>query len=184
MELFKGKKLSLIRLFGAFLILISLLSSLFLDSFILINWFLFLILLSFNLPWLILSISLKFEISFLRNNLLRISIILAIFSTVMAIYGILISHSITFLFLIIMISNFLLLVCWHYSPSIYKREKLLSIIGGISYVLVYSFLKISTLISLFGLLTGLLPLLLLFLGFVLIFSTELIMKNKGLLNYV
>lgn len=102
----------------------------------------------------------------------------------MAIYGILISHSITFLFLIIMISNFLLLVCWHYSPSIYKREKLLSIIGGISYVLVYSFLKISTLISLFGLLTGLLPLLLLFLGFVLIFSTELIMKNKGLLNYV
>ncbi|MFW9773790.1 MAG: hypothetical protein ACFFEO_16685, partial [Candidatus Thorarchaeota archaeon] len=154
MELFKGKKLSLIRLFGAFLILISLLSSLFLDSFILINWFLFLILLSFNLPWLILSISLKFEISFLRNNLLRISIILAIFSTVMAIYGILISHSITFLFLIIMISNFLLLVCWHYSPSIYKREKLLSIIGGISYVLVYSFLKISTLISLFGLLTG------------------------------
>lgn len=184
MELFKGKKLSLLRLLGASLILISLLSSLFLDYFILNNWFLFLIFLTFNLPWLILSIALKFEVSFLRHNLLKISIILTIFSAVMAIYGIVISHSTTYLFLIMMISNFLLLVCWHYSASIYKREKLFSITGAVTYVLVYSFFKISILITLFGFLTGILPLLLLFLGFLLIFSTELIMKKKGLLNYV
>lgn len=184
MELFKGKKLSLLRLFGASLVLISLFSSLFLDFFVLNNWFLFLILLTFNLPWLILSISLKFEINFLRRNLLKISIILIIFSIVMAIFGIVISQSTTFLLLIIMISNFLLLVCWHYSVSIHKREKLFSIIGAIIYVLVYCFFKVSILVSLFGFLTGILPLLLLFLGFLLIFSTELIMKKKGLLNYV
>jgi hypothetical protein len=184
MELFKGKKLSLMRLFGACLILISLLSSLFLDFFVLNNWILFLILSFYNLPWLTLSIFLKFEINFLRNNLFKIIIILGINSGVMAIFGALISHSSTLLFLGIIISNFLILVSWHYSPSIYKREKILSVTGGITYIILFILCKFAILVYLFGFLTSLLPILLVFLGFLLIFSTELIMRRKGLLNYV
>jgi len=184
MEIFKGKKLSLIRLFGACLTLISLLSSLFLDFFVLSHWILFSILLVYILPWLALSLLLKFEISFLRNNLFKISIILGINSIIMAIFGTLISYSGILLFLVTIISNFLLLICWHYSPSIYKRDKILSVVGGITYIIFYILFKYAILVYLFGFLTSLLPILLVSLGFLLILSTELIMRRKGLLNYV
>lgn len=180
----KAKKLSLIRLFGAALILISLFSSLFLDFFVLNNWLLFLFIIFFNLPWMILSFGLKFEINYLRNNLLRISILLTILSIIIAIIGIIINLETSPLFLVVLLSNFLLLICWHYSPSIYKKEKVWAIIGGISYAILTIFFILNILIYLFGILTGLIPILLLSLGFFLILLMELIMKQKGLLNYV
>jgi len=180
----KAKKLSLIRLFGAALILISLFSSLFLDFFVLDNWLLFLFIIFFNIPWMILSFGLKFEINYIRNNLLKILIILGIFSMVMVITGIIIDILTSILFIAVLVSNFLLLICWHYSPSIYKKEKLWALIGGVSYVILTIIFILNTLIYLFGILTGLIPLLLLSLGIFLILSIELIMKRKGLLNYV
>ncbi|MFX0027182.1 MAG: hypothetical protein ACFE8M_12280 [Candidatus Hermodarchaeota archaeon] len=180
----KAKKLSLIRLFGAALILISLFSSLFLDFFVLNNWILFLLIIFFNLPWMILSFGLKFEINFLRNNLLKISIILGILSIILAITGILIDLKTYSLFIVVLLSNFLLLICWHYSPSIYKKEKVWAIIGGLSYAILTIIFILNILIYLFGILTGLIPILLLLLGSFLILSMELIMKRKGFLNYV
>ena len=180
----KAKKLSLIRLFGAALILISLFSSLFLDFFVLTNLFLFLLIIFFNLPWMILSFGLKFEINYMRNNLLKISIILGILSIIIAITGILIDLVTSTLFIVVLLSNFLLLICWHYSPSIYKKEKVWAIIGGISYAILTIIFILNILIYLFGILTGLIPILLLSLGFFLILLMELVMKRKGLLNYV
>ena len=180
----KAKKLSLIRLFGAAIILISLFSSLFLDFFVLNNWLLFLLIIFFNLPWIILSFGLKFEINYMRNNLLKISIILGILSIIITIIGIIIDLETFILFIVVLLSNFLLLICWHYSPSIYKKEKVWAIIGGISYAILTIIFILNILIYLFGILTGLIPILLLVLGFFLILLTELIMKRKGLLNYV
>lgn len=184
MELFKGKKLSLIRLFGSFLILIGLFSSLFLDFFVLNNWILFLLLILYNLLWLIFSFGLKFEINLLRSNKLKISIILTIVSIILAITGIIFDPLVSFLFIVIIISNFLLIICWHYSPSIYRKEKIFSLIGGAIYTVFYIIIKLNKLISFFGYLTALIPIMLLFLGIILIFLIEIIMKKKGFLNYV
>ena len=180
----KAKKLSLIRLFGAALILISLFSSLFLDFFVLDNWLLFLFIIFFNIPWMILSFGLKFEMNYLRNNLLKISIILGILSIIIAIIGIIIDLVTSTLFIVVLLSNFLLLICWHYSASIYKKEKVWAIIGGVSYAILTIIFILNILIYMFGILTGLIPILLLSSGIFLILSMELIMKRKGLLNYV
>lgn len=180
----KAKKLSFLRLFGAFLILLGLFSSLFLDYFELDNWILFLFLLIFNLLWLSFSFGLKFEINLLRSNKLKVSIILIILSMIIAIIVIIFNPIASFLFLTIAISNFLLMVCWHYAPSIYKKEKILAIIGGAIYAVYYIIVKLSNLMRLFGLLTALIPILLLFLGIFIIFLMEIIMKKKGFLNYI
>ncbi|MFX0180070.1 MAG: hypothetical protein ACFE78_07750, partial [Candidatus Hodarchaeota archaeon] len=132
----------------------------------------------------ILSFGLKFEINFLRNNLLKISIILGILSIILAITGILIDLIRYSLFIVVLLSNFLLLICWHYSPSIYKKEKVWAIIGGVSYAVLTIIFILNILIYLFGILTGLIPILLLSLGIFLILLIELIMKRKGFLNYV
>jgi len=180
----KAKKLSLVRLFGASLILIGLFSSLFLDYFVVDNILLFLLIIFFNFPWMIFSFGLKFEINYFRNNVLKISIILGILSIIIAIIGILIDLSTSILLVVVLLSSFLLLTCWHYSPSIYKKEKVWAIIGGVSYAILTIFVKLNILIYLFGILTGLIPIILLSLGILLILSMELVMKRKGLLNYV
>jgi amino acid transporter len=133
---------------------------------------------------MILSFGLKFEINYIRNNLLKISIIFGILSIFIAIIGIIIDLTTSILFIVVLLSNFLLLVCWHYSPSIYKKEKVWAVISGVSYAILTIIFILNILFHLFGILTGLIPIILLFLGFFLIFLMELIMKRKGLLNYV
>jgi hypothetical protein len=73
----------------------------------------------------------------------------------------------------------LLISCWHTSLSIYKKNKLIFIIGGFSslvlIMLLWSSLKHVFIIGLS--LTQLF-------GLLLIILAELIMKKKGLLNYI
>jgi hypothetical protein len=75
----------------------------------------------------------------------------------------------------------LLISCWHTSLSIYKKNKLIFIIGGFSslvlIMLLWSSLKHVFIIGLSLLLTQLF-------GLLLIILAELIMKKKGLLNYI
>lgn len=183
MKFIKGKKLSVMRLIGAFLVLIGLITTIFLDYFVLSNWLVFLILIISYLPWTVLSFSLKFEINYIKANILKISIIFGVYSIIFTIIGIILASNIL-LFITVLISNFLVLVCWHYLPSIYKKEKLFAIIAGITFIILNLTAKINPLVLQFGWLTGIISILIVSAGICLTLIIEQVMKSKGLLNYV
>jgi len=180
------KKISLVRFIGASLILISLFSSIFLDFFLLDNWLLF----SFNIlivvPWILFSFFLKLEINFFKQNIIKVLLILIGLSLIFTVIGLILSADLIMgiLFFTLSISTLLITICWHFSISIYKREKLFAILACIGYSCVSLFVRISLLIPRFGPITSVTPLFLLLLGFLLIISIELYMKRKGLLKYI
>jgi len=180
------KKIGLYRFIGASLILIGLFTSLFLDYFVLNNWILFFIIITINVMWLFLSIVLKLEIVFFKDNLTKILLLLGVSSIVLTIIALFFSVNpfIRILILTLPISTFLLTVCWHFSISIYKKEKVISILTGIGYVSLSIFFKIHILIIQFGIITSITPIFLVIVGFLMIILTELHMKRKGLLKYL
>lgn len=180
------KKIGLLRFAGAFLILVGLFSSIFLDLFILDTWIVPLIALLIEMPWILLSIFIKLEVNYFKENLKLISVVLYIFFIIFIVFGLLLSPnlSIAILFILILISTFLLTACWHFSISIYKKEKIIAILGGIGYGILSIFGRFNKLGVLFGPITSLTPIFLISIGFILILAIEYYMMRKGLLNYV
>ncbi|MHA1689981.1 MAG: hypothetical protein ACTSUN_11735, partial [Promethearchaeota archaeon] len=87
-------------------------------------------------------------------------------------------------FIFIVISNITLLMAWNYSLSIYKRQKLFSIIGIIFYLVItilyrYALVTTSTL-----LVVEILANILVVVGLISIILGEGLMKKKKLLNYI
>ncbi|MFX0059272.1 MAG: hypothetical protein ACFE85_11105 [Candidatus Hodarchaeota archaeon] len=180
------KKIGLIRFGGAFLILIGLISSIFLDLFVLDAWIVSLITLLIEIPWILLSILIKLEINYFKENLKLISIVLYVFFIIFVVLGLLLSPNLSnaLLFILILISTFLLAGCWHFSISIYKKEKIIAILGGIGYGILSIFCRFKVLGILFGPITSLTPIFLISVGFILIIAIEYYMMRKGLLKYV
>jgi len=180
------KKIGLYRFIGASLILIGLFTSLFLDYFVLDNWILFFIIITIDFLWLFLSIVLKLEIIFFKDNLTKVLFLFSVTSVVLTIIALLFSVNsfISILIIILPISTFLLTVCWHFSISIYKKEKVISILTGLGYVSLSIFFKNLSLIIQFGIITSITPIFLVIVGFLMIILTELQMKRKGLLKYI
>lgn len=178
----RGKKEGFFRLIGSFLILVSLILSVFFNFLALNNLFLSLIsVLIITLPFLI-SILLKLEQDFVVKNSVKILILLTIIVVALNVVTLPI-YSILFIVRIAIIesSGILLIVCWHFSLSIYKKNKLIFILSGFG-----SFgLNMLLLLNLNHLFVISISLMLtLFLGIFLIISAELILKKKGLLNYI
>jgi hypothetical protein len=180
------KKIGLIRFAGAFLILVGLFSSIFLDFFILDAWFVSLITIIIEIPWILLSIFIKLEINYFKENLKFISIVLYVFFIIFVIFGLFLSPNIStaIYFILILSSTFLLTACWHFSISIYKKEKIIAILGGIGYGIMSMFCRFIELGLLFGPITSLTPVFLVSIGFILIIAIEYYMMRKGLLKYV
>ena len=87
-------------------------------------------------------------------------------------------------FIVITISNLFVISCWHFSFSIYKKEKILFIITGLGYILTTVSFKIYSLNTQLGLYIGSIPLFCVILGMCIILIAEARMKKKGLLNYI
>jgi len=127
---------------------------------------------------------LKLEKEFFVDNMPKLFVILICYTVVLIIMGFIINAAESTVFLISGILIILIIFCWHYALSIYKREKLIFLLSGIiSSILVLVF-KISLLIIYIGLLLALASMLLIILGIIAVIFAELSMKKKGLLNYV
>ncbi|MFX1384224.1 MAG: hypothetical protein ACFFBP_17450, partial [Promethearchaeota archaeon] len=85
---------------------------------------------------------------------------------------------------ILAISDILLIFCWHNALSIYKKEKIIFLIGGIGYLIISLIFRISSIIISLNLFFKLVPIALVIFGIFLIIFAEIRMKKKGLLNYI
>ena len=181
----KGKKEGIYRLLGSFLLLISLVLALILGFLTLNNPLLSITLISITVPPFVLSILLKLEQDFFVNNAKNLLYLLLIENIVVnSLMVTFYSTSLALTTVITSSSNILLLICWHFSLSIYKKNKIIFFICSVSYfILQFSILLSSISIShLF--IINLTLIISVSLGVFLIISAELIMKKKGWLNYL
>jgi len=180
----QGKKEGICRLTGTTLILIGFVLSIPFNYFILNNSLLYLLFILIGIPPFLLSIFLKLEQDFFVKNSSKILLIVV---TVVITFIIIAVFFISFLmikFALIVSSNLLLVSCWHFSLSLYKKNKLIFIISGLGYCIINLFLWFANFVLNNLLVVILLPLLLALVGILLIIVAELSMKKKGLLNYI
>ena len=182
MQSIKGKKESLIRVLGMILILLGLFVLLILDYYI-FSIIIYLLVILIFIPWFILIVLLKLEKEFFVDNMPKLIVILLCYTIVLIIMGSIINTAESIVFIISGISIILIIFCWHYALSIYKKEKLIFLLSGvISSILV--FIKISIAILIIILLLAAISIILIILGIIAVIFAELRMKKKGLLNYV
>ncbi|MFW9898974.1 MAG: hypothetical protein ACFFDO_06910 [Candidatus Thorarchaeota archaeon] len=187
MQNIQAKKESLIRIFGMVLILFGLLITLVLDYiFVLTNLTLYLLILLIIIPWFLLIILLKLEKDFIVNHAKIFFITLCVYTIVIIFIALPLSpnESISLLFVMLAKSDILLMICWHYAFSIYKKLKLIFILCGIGYLIISALFRIWP--PVFNLLwiIKLVPAGLILLGIISILFAELRMRKKGLLNYI
>lgn len=181
----KGKKEGVYRLLGFILLLTSLVFSMLLGFLTLTHPFLSITLISITIPPFVLSILLKLEQDFFVDNaksflyliLIEIifvnSITFAFYNTFLALTTVITSSSII-----------LLVICWHFSLSIYKKNKIVFFICGISYIVINIPILLDSISVSHLFIIKLILIISVSLGLFLIISAELIMKKKGWLNYI
>jgi hypothetical protein len=135
------------------------------------------------IAWFVLIVLLKLEKDFFTDNASKFFVALGIFSIVMILIAAMIGVSASLLFIVVIVSNILIIFCWHFALTIFKKEKLIFLIGGIGYCILSAIFRALTFIAL-NLILGAAPLLFVILGMCLVLLAEMRMKKKGLLNYV
>ena len=181
----KGKKEGIYRLLGSILLLISLVLSMLLGFLTLTHPFPSIILILITIPPFVLSILLKLEQDFFVNNAKRFLYLLLI--EIIVVNSITFAFYNTFLALTTVITSssiILLIICWHFSLSIYKINKIIFFICGISYILINIPILLDSISISHLFMINLTLIISVSLGLFLIISVELIMKKKGWLNYI
>ena len=180
----QGKKEGICRLTGTTLIFISLALSIVFNFFILNNLILYLILILINVPPLILSILLKLELDVITKNSLKFLFTISTIVISLIIVTIFFNSFLMTKFVLIVSSNLLLTICWHFSLSIYKKKKIIFIFSGTGYCILSFIIWLANFVLHSILVLILFPLVLVLIGIMLIIVAELSMKKKGLLNYI
>lgn len=182
----QAKKENLLRVGGMVLILVGLVFSIILAYLNLGNFFLYLSFLIITLPFLAFSICLKLEKRLIVENRFKILILLSVLSTILSIIFLIVnfhdSKSLRYVFLTF--TNFLILIFWHFSLSIYKKEKIIYTIAGSGAITFYFIIYVDSYLSQSEWYLNLIVLVILSLGFSSIIISERMMVRKGLLKYV
>lgn len=179
----QAKRETLSRIAGMILILIGLILSFFLDIFVKTPPLLIVFLILIESLWFIFSLCLKLERKFCIKHLFQIFLFLAFFSIFLTLIGILLNNLSSNGFIFKIISNLLIIVCWHFCLSLYKKEKVVFLLGGAGYITLSLTYGIKILIIKIGG-YAIIPLALITLGLIIIIVSEKIMKKKGLLTYI
>jgi hypothetical protein len=88
------------------------------------------------------------------------------------------------IFISTVISNVFIVFSWNYAISIFKKKKLVFLIGGLGYCILTAIFRLIPLMNRLFWILSLTPLSIVLFGMILIFLAELRMRKKGLLNYV
>lgn len=177
-----GKKEGIFRILGSFLILLSLILSIFFNILALNDLLFYLLLIIVVFPLFVMSVLLKLEQDIVVKNSAKFLLLLTVVVVVVNII-VFFSYNIMSImkFVLIECSDLLLICCWHFSLSLYKRRKIIFVLSGIISFVLNTILWLS-LGEILVIIVFIMPTLLL--GILLIISSELMMKKKGLLNYI
>ncbi|MHA1149020.1 MAG: hypothetical protein ACTSR8_12350 [Promethearchaeota archaeon] len=172
----EAKVEGILRLVGSALILISLFPTVFIDILVLNCPIVIYILISTISPWMLLFILAKLEKDIIIEYFLFYVIFLLAFTIGLIIIGLnaCIDPNYVINFILVSISYILLLFCWYYSLSIYKKEKFIFLIAGLAYLII----RIPFIIW------ELIEIIIFSVGFCLILIAERSMKKKGMLKYI
>lgn len=175
----QAKKEGFLRLIGTILIIGGVALSIILDFYVLNKAPTYIFEILTIVLWLFIMVSFKLEIEDIVDNMEKIMMPLLIYSIVVITFGASLSNnsinSIVFIFSTL--SSVLSLICWHFSLSIYKKEKKAFLITGIGYIIISLIIRLVIILTL-------VPFFIFVAGFVLIIYAENSMKKKGLLNYI
>ncbi|KKN38261.1 hypothetical protein LCGC14_0755310 [marine sediment metagenome] len=182
----KGKWEMLFRLLGNILFLIGIIITIILDFYIVQNLLVyFLLVLSVGLHFsLILGFKLDFR--FLDDNRLTILTIITIITSILLLIGSILSQRLlkTPIFLFLTLSNSLGMICWDFSLSLFKKKKIMFIIGSLVYISTSFFFRFLVLMKTYGFIGLLLPLIFTTIGIGTILSAEIKLIKKKLLKYI
>ncbi len=181
-----AKKENILRIIGTILILGGFLFSLILDLIIVNNILFISIIMITIIPIILVVFCYKFEINFIRSNPNILLLILCIYLTLMIVINAILrlSDEFNLLFLIIVIRNILLIACWNFSFSIFKKKKAVFIIFGSGYITSSIFFLSSSLVTKLEVFLRFSPTLIVIMGMCSVVLGEIWMKKKGLLNYI
>ena len=178
----QGKKEGFFRILGSFLILLSLILSILFNILAVNNLLFYLLLLIIVFPLFLLSVLLKLEQDVFVKNSSKLLLLLTAVNIIINIIVFFLSNSILIIkFLLIECSDLLLICCWHFSLSLYKRRKIIFALSGLLSYVLNNILWFS-LGEILVIIIFLMPTFLL--GLFLIIFAELRMRKKGLLNYI
>ena len=175
----KAKRKTLIRIIGSIFILVGLILSIIYN--LLLNLIPILVMLII-FPWIFFSTFLKLEFSLFVSNKNRIIIILIIYTIGIDLITVM-WNSLNFLNLFCISSLILaLLVCWHFSLSIYRKEKIYFIVGGLIYIIITISFRMR--IEFLYYIELIIEIIVVSFGIMMILVIEYLLYRKGYLNYI
>lgn len=178
----KAKGRAIARIIGAIIILIGFINSLLFNYIFLDDFLTYLSIISIILPWFLFSIFLKLELDFCNNHLRIISITLTIYSIGMIIMTVLWHLADTINIIFISLALLALLTCWHFSLSLYKKQKTWFLLSGLFYIVVIILFCFQT--SILDNLILHLNTLIVVVGMIIIILVELNLRKNGYLKYI
>jgi hypothetical protein len=178
----KAKGRATLRIIGSLIILVGLFLTISFNIVLVNNIIGNLIIIVILIPWMLFSIMLKLELNFFINNTKKVAIGLTTYSVSVVFISIILSCSIFAIIIIITSLNLLLLLCWHFSLSIYKLKKLIFLVSGLGYIIGTFCMNLQIISTINH--SIVFNLIFIFIGLILILGIEYHLRKIGYLNYI